>query len=744
MATPPLSPTASDFEALARYREELSRTTDADVARRRELELLIENLEARTRTSLDLQEKRNRLLQIELDLLQKNKDFYKERNESLDAFIKKEQIDLDLNEEFGQKKLFELRKQAELKEANKETDEAAYQLAIEELAEAQKKYEIRKKELETAKQIGEETKKMLGSTFGISTKWKDSFLGKLADKDSDLKTNVTAIGKSFSDTFTGANIAASLLFKGIEETMKAFTQYDAASASIAKVAGDNERLQNVLQDTSRGATAYGISFAEAGKAIEGLYTELNTFSTLSQNAQQQLTISTAKLEKLGISSQQSAKQIATLTQIMGMTEVQAGKTAEQLAGFALAIGKSPTQVASDFAAASDRLGAYGNKMIDVFKNLETQSKGTGVALNDLLSLTEKFQTFEGAASAAGKLNAALGGGFVNAMELLEASAEDPSKAIDLLRTRLNDAGLAFDQMSFYEKKLIADAGGFRTVEEASRILSMTNAQAERAAKADAERAAQQELVNDAVQRSIPIQQKLELIMANLAITMGPIVEVISDLVTGFAMFVDSTIGQAIIGIIAAIGVVALAASSPLLALAAAAYLVFKSFNWIHDVLLVPHSPILFDSLSAMPKIFDGMASSLGGFDGQLNGTLNNFEKFEKSSKSIASSLETLPESISFTTPQLNKLNSSMEVTNKITDATKQSVNVINNLNTEKAAALVNVMAPQAPNVTVNPTINQQAPEVKVYLGNEPVKNIVNKVLNGGSNLAPQALGVPTR
>jgi len=146
----------------------------------------------------------------------------------------------------------------------------------------------------------------------------------------------------------------------------------------------------------------------------------------------------------------------------------------------------------------------------------------------------------------------------------------------------------------------------------------------------------------------------------------------------------------------------------------------------------------------MPKIFGGMASSLGGFDGQLNGTLNNFEKFEKSSKSIASSLETLPESISFTTPQLGKLNSNMEVTNKITDATKQSVDVINNLNTDKAKMLVNVMSPQTPNVTVTPTINQPAPEVKVYLGNEPVKNIVNKVMNGGSNLAPQTLGVPIR
>ena len=535
-------------------------------------------------------------------------------------------------------------------------------------------------------------------------------------------------------------IGAKLFTQIITQTMEAFKQYDQAATSLAKVAGANEQLQSVLSNTARGATAYGISFAQAGKAIEGLYSELNTFSTLSQKAQEQLTVSVAKLDKLGISSQQSAKQIASLTQIMGMTETQAAKTSEELAGFALAIGRSPTQVASDFAAASERLGAYGNKMIDVFKNLEIQAKGTGVALSDLLRIAEKFQTFEGAATAAGKLNAALGGGFVNAMELLEASAEDPSKAIDLLRSRLNDAGLAFDQMSFYEKKLIADAGGFKSVEEASRILSMTNAEAERAAAADAERANQQQLLNDAIQRSIPIQEKIQLLMANLAIVMGPVVDAVSGLISMFTMLVDNPIGGFLLKIGLAIGLI----FTPVGWLGAAVYALGLAFEYLHDIILKPHSPILFDVLNDMPNVFGGMTSSLNGLDGQMNRTLGNMNKFEGSVKGIASSFEALPDSISVTTPQLDKLNTSMEVTSKITDATKQSVDSINNLNTEKANQLVNIMSPQQPNVTVSPMINQPAPEVKVYLGNEPIKGIVNKVMNGGSNLSPQALGVPLK
>jgi uncharacterized protein YoxC len=596
----------------------------------------------------------------------------------------------------------------------------------------------KEKDLQRAKGAGNK----LGNLLGFDENKKSDLVYQMFKNPKQVfgqvGESIDKFGGGVKGTFTMIGII--LGQEVVKQTIEAFKQYDQAAASLAKVAGANEQLQSVLSNTARGATAYGISFAQAGKAIEGLYTELNTFSNLSQAAQEQLVISTAKLEKLGISSQQSAKQIATLTQIMGMTETQAAKTSEELAGFALAIGRSPTQVASDFAAASERLGAYGNKMVDVFKNLETQAKGTGVALSDLLRIAEKFQTFEGAATAAAKLNAALGGGFVNAMELLEASAEDPSKAIDLLRTRLNDAGLAFNQMSFYEQKLIADAGGFKSVEEASRILSMTNAEAERAAAADAERANQQQLLNDAIQRSIPIQEKIQLLMANLAIVMGPVVDAVSGLISMFTMLVDNPIGGFLLKIGLAIGLI----FTPVGWLGAAVYALGLAFEYLHDIILKPHSPILFGVLKDLPGVFSGMTSSLNGLDGQMNRTLGNMNKFEGSVKGIASSFEALPDSISVTTPQLDKLNTSMEVTSKITDATKQSVDSINNLNTEKANQLVNIMSPQQPNVTVSPTINQPAPEVKVYLGNEPIKGIVNKVMNGGSNLSPQALGVPLK
>jgi hypothetical protein len=702
------------------------------------IELALDQINQKLSTSKELQEARINQLKVELELLKQSDDFLKQKGEGLDSLIRQSQIQLEIEEE-GLRTLRERIKE-EIKKSG--TDSQETKNLIKDLSNETIKVEKRKEQVEIGKKLGDQTKQLSASMFGISSNWKETYWGKLdqlTGKDG-LPGKGAILATSFKDIFSLSNLAGSFVMGIIEQTAKAFKEYDQAAASLAKVAGSNEQLQSVLSNTARGATAYGISFAQAGKAIEGLYSELNTFSNLSQKAQEQIVVSTAKLEKLGISSQQSAKQIATLTQIMGITEVQAAKTAEELGGFALAIGRSPQQVASDFAAASDKLGAYGGKMIEVFKNLETQAKGTGVAVNDLLRIAEKFQTFEGAAQSAGKLNAALGGGFVNAMELLEASAEDPTKAIDLLRSRLNDAGLAFNQLSFYEQKLIADAGGFKSVEEASRILSMTNAEAERAAQADAERAAEQQLLNDAIQRSIPIQEKLQLILANLAITVGPFVEAISTVISLIARFVDSAAGKFVIWVGA---LVAAFVAGPIVAFVAGLYALIQALMFLHDVLFVPNSPILFDSLVAMSTIFNDIADGVGNLFSSITSTSKNFDSFATSAKGIASSFETLPDSISVTTPQLDKLNTSMEVTNKITDATKRSVDSINNLNTDKANTLVNIMSPQQPNVTVSPTINQPPTQVAVYLGNEPIKGIVNKVINGGSNLPASVLSTPS-
>ena len=80
-------------------------------------------------------------------------------------------------------------------------------------------------------------------------------------------------------------------------------------------------------------------------------------------------------------------------------------------------------MAADFQAAAPALAGYGKEAMKVFKGLAAQSKKTGLSMNELLGVTEQFDSFDTAASAAGNLNSILGGQYLDSMQLVTAETE---------------------------------------------------------------------------------------------------------------------------------------------------------------------------------------------------------------------------------------------------------------------------------------------------------------------------------
>ncbi len=90
-------------------------------------------------------------------------------------------------------------------------------------------------------------------------------------------------------------------------------------------------------------------------------------------------------------------------------------------------------------------------------------------MGKILAVTNKFDTFEGAAEQAGQLNAALGGNFVNAMDLMMAT--DPAERFGMIRDAILDTGLSFDTMSYYQKQFYTNALGLSDVGDLALMLS---------------------------------------------------------------------------------------------------------------------------------------------------------------------------------------------------------------------------------------------------------------------------------
>ena len=140
-------------------------------------------------------------------------------------------------------------------------------------------------------------------------------------------------------------------------------------------------------------------------------------------------------------------------------------------------------------------------------------------------MAESLDTWESAATAAGKLAAVLGGPIVNAAELATASLE---KKNEMLREGFLASGQSWEAMDRLEKKQIAAIVTQGNVALAAGIFGAKQVEVTQGQKD----------LNNMVTKSIPIMEKMEGIMASFAVAVGPVVDIVSELATEIAKLMD--------------------------------------------------------------------------------------------------------------------------------------------------------------------------------------------------------------
>ena len=285
-----------------------------------------------------------------------------------------------------------------------------------------------------------------------------------------LKGGIPAAVK-FVGAFTGGIIlqAIQLVFDFVEAIVKlAFGLRDAES-QFKRTTGAQAKYAKGVTDTFKATRAYGISLEDASKAHESLYRNMTDFTMASNAERQALGDTAAVLSKLGVSTDSYAKGIQSAVKGMG---VSIGDADEMMLGMretATELGVDVGQFTSQFAEMGGTLAKFGKTGPKVFKELSRVSKITGMDMRSLLDMTNKFDTFEGAAEQAGKLNAALGGNMVNAMDMMMET--DPAERFKMMRDAIMDTGLSFDEMSYYQKQFYTNSLGLKDVGELAAMMS---------------------------------------------------------------------------------------------------------------------------------------------------------------------------------------------------------------------------------------------------------------------------------
>ena len=255
----------------------------------------------------------------------------------------------------------------------------------------------------------------------------------------------------------------------INSTIGLVFQIDEAESAFRKATGASREFAREATNVYEATRTLGVGLKEANAAFGALRSTYTDFTFQSEGQREEIGKTVAMLGELGVSMEDAAKGMQASTKMFGMSGTAAAKNARELNALAIDLQVAPQQIASDFAALSGQLAKLGPDATRSFKEMQRVMKITGFEAQKLIAITEKFDTFEGAAEMAGNLNAALGGNFVNAMDMMMET--DPVARFETLRDTLLDAGLSFDSMSYYQRKFYAQSMGLESVGDLALMMS---------------------------------------------------------------------------------------------------------------------------------------------------------------------------------------------------------------------------------------------------------------------------------
>lgn len=376
------------------------------------------------------------------------------------------------------------------------------------------------------------TWKQTSEFFGTSDTWKNNpFLSMFQNLKKDnffeqLKLNILGATSGFAEMMTVGNAAGSMFQKLFEGILEYAFEQDEAIKKFQQLTGASRMYSEEIETVYRSTMKYGVEVGEASQAMADLYNEMPGFINLEREIQIELGNHAAMLDKLGISSNTTAKLFGFMTKSFGMNASEVKEVTLDLIATGQVLGVSAEDMISSFNDALPALAVYGRRAHEVFSDAMIVARGLGLELQNLLDLHEKFDTFEKAAESVGQLNAILGGSYLNAIDMV--MQKDPTQRFLSLRRAINDAGMSFENLSYYEQKAVAAALEMPVgvVQKMMGSPSDINIYLSK----QKEMQGNQEKFNEAIMNAVPIATQWLALMRQFGQSIRPIIDVLEDII----------------------------------------------------------------------------------------------------------------------------------------------------------------------------------------------------------------------
>ncbi len=319
-----------------------------------------------------------------------------------------------------------------------------------------------KKTIQTFTGITDSSNTLIGSFFN------------LAKEEEGLEKGFKKLGDTVKKTITPFNIATSSIQKLVEASVTLSLANDKAIASFNGATGAGGRFNQQILALEKNNRRFGIGAAEAGAALQNLIGGLSGFGLMADETQTVLADEVAELNKLGVAGSDTVGIFQSVTKTFGMTTDAAMDLTQEAEALAQDLGISVGQAVGDLNKALPQLAVLaGDEVEGAFKRLSEQAQETGLSIDNLTSIADRFMTFDQAGQAASNLNAVLGTQMFDTMSLLEAQLDGPQAFIDTFRDQLQGSVGDFDSLTVFQKQAIANAAGLSVVE----VRNLMNAEA---------------------------------------------------------------------------------------------------------------------------------------------------------------------------------------------------------------------------------------------------------------------------
>ena len=360
----------------------------------------------------------------------------------------------------------------------------------------------------------------------------------LAKEEGGLVGIQKKLAKSFEKTFSTFNVGVSIARKVTESTITLAKEIDSQTAAFNRSIGAGGKYNKELQGLEYANRSLGIRIGDVANSYSSLIGTFSEFTLMSQSQREAIAQATAQFDKFGIASASTAQVLETGTKVLGLSAEQALNMEKQVIATANAMGQDLGQAVADLASALPKLAAFGDRTTEVFENLQIQSKNTGLAIDELIGISEQFMTFNDAARAAGNLNAVLGTQMFDTMQMLRAQMKGPDAFAKLMSEQLQAAVGDFDTLDVFQQGAIANAAGLSVAQ----VRAMVEGQeaANKATDAMKRHNLTQEEMNELMAAGRGFAEELKILFSGFAIAVQPALTYMVGAMRGFNTLMQGT------------------------------------------------------------------------------------------------------------------------------------------------------------------------------------------------------------